>query len=368
MNASLALIDEINGAFANSTAGRRAEMVRRIADLFVFGSPDFSSDQINLFDDVFTRLVADIETSARAALAERLAENPFAPPGISRALAFDDAIDVAAPVLEFSSRLDGRTLAENARSKSQDHLLAISRRRTLDAIVTDVLVERGSRPVVLSTVRNPGAWLSDFGFMTLVERAQGDDELASCVGARRELPRHYLLKLLTKASEAVRAKLEMADPLSSDAIRNAVAEAAHAVQATPTRISRDYAAARAYVEALRTAGPLGESDVEAFAKAGKFEETAVALALLCHLPVEQIELAMVGDRPETVIILAKAIGLSWPAVKALLAMRSGGRGLSGQELEQCLGTFSRLKPATARQVMEFQRKRAAGGLQHAMVK
>ena len=36
------------------------------------------------------------------------------------------------------------------------------------------------------------------------------------------------------------------------------------------------------------------------------------------------------------------------------------QGVSPHQLEQCLGTFSRLKPLTARQVVDFQRKRAVG--------
>ncbi len=359
MTAALALIRELEGAVAGASPERRGEIARRIADLFEFGAADFSAEQVELFDDVFARLVAGIEASARAALAERLGGNPFAPPRISRILAFDDAIEVAGPMLERSDRLDSGTLAMNARGKSQAHLLVISRRRSLDAIVTDVLVRRGNRPVLLSTTRNPGARLSDFGFMTLVERAQGDDELALSVGERRELPRHYLLKLLARASATVRAKLELADPLSFDAIRNAVAEAAGAIRASAAKASYDYTAARAEVEALHATGQLGEAELQGFATAGRFEPAAIALAMLCQLPVEQIEVSMAGNRPETMIILAKAIGMSWPTVKALLTMPGGGRGPSASALEQCLGTYSRLKPATARQVLEFQRRRAA---------
>lgn len=363
MTASLALIRDLDGTFAGATAERRAEIARRIADLFEFGAADYSAEQIDLFDDVFARLAAGIEASARAGLAERLAGNPFAPPRVSQILAFDDAIEVAAPLLEQSDRIESALLASHARNKGQDHLLVMSRRRSLDAIVTDVLVQRGDRPVLLSTTRNPGARLSDFGFMTLVERAQGDDELALSVGGRRELPRHYLLKLLAKASAAVRAKLELADPLSSDAIRNAVAGATCAMQASTARESYDYTAARAEVEALRAAGRLSEVEVQTFAAAGRFEPAALALATLCQLPVEQIEVTMAGNRPETMIILAKAIGMSWPTVKALLTMSGGGPGLAGTGLEQCLATYSRLKPATARQVLEFQRRRAAGNLE-----
>jgi uncharacterized protein (DUF2336 family) len=311
-----------------------------------------------LFDRIFTQLVVTIEVSARTALAQRLMNVAFAPSAICRVLAFDDTISIAQPILENSERLDNATLAENACSKSQQHLLAISRRRHLDEVVTDVLVERGEKPVILSAARNLGARFSDAGFTTLVRRSEGDDELSGCIGLRRDIPRHHLLKLLAKASLTVRRKLEAADPLSSEAIRNAVAEATSAIQARTTVASRDYAAAQRQVESLRASGQLGERELEAFAKAGKFEETTVALAMLCDLPIKEVEPAMIQDRRETVLILARAIGISWPTVKEILKMRVEGRRIPTQELEQCLGTFSRLKPATARQVIEFQRKRA----------
>src|SRR5664279_3628400 len=152
-----ALIEELDDAVVRGSPERRAEILRRVTDVFVVGSPAYSANQIELFDDVFVRIVASIEVSARAALANRLAKAPRAPATISRMLASANEIDVAGPVLEQSQRLDNDILVATARSKSQQHLLAISRRSSLDEAVTDVLVERGDKPVVLSTVKNPAA-------------------------------------------------------------------------------------------------------------------------------------------------------------------------------------------------------------------
>ena len=105
---------------------------------------DYSDEQVGLFDDVFQFLIDHIETSAKMLLANRLAPIDTAPPLTIRALAFDDVIEVAGPVLSQSMRLDDKTLIENARSKSQAHLMAISTRRTLSGAVTDVLVQRGN--------------------------------------------------------------------------------------------------------------------------------------------------------------------------------------------------------------------------------
>jgi uncharacterized protein (DUF2336 family) len=354
------LNEELNSAVMHGTAERRAEILHRITDVFVAGSANYSDNQIELFDDVFVRLAETIELSARAVLANRLAKISRAPSMISRSLASDDAIDVAGPMLEQSQRLDNNTLVAAARTKSQQHLLAISRRNSLSETITDVLVERGDKPVVLSTANNPTARFSDTGYMTLVQRSEGDDELTTCVGLRRDIPRHHLLRLLVRASHAVRVKLEAANPAMSNTIEEAVAEAASIILDQSDAGARGYDAARAHVESLRAAGELDENDVAVFAKANQIEETMVSLAVLCDLPIQSVERAMNQDRPETVLIMVKAAGMSWPTAKAILRMRAGARGISPGEIEQCQEIFSNLKPATARQVIELHSKRSKG--------
>jgi uncharacterized protein (DUF2336 family) len=352
-----AFLNELEEALAHGPADRRAKTLRRVTDLFMFGSSHFSDDHIAVFDGVFNHLIADIESSARAALADRLAVVANAPPGVIRTLAFDDAINVAGPVLASSGQLDNATLVENARTKSQDHLLAISRRSTLVETVTDVLVERGNREVALSTVRNAGAKFSETGYVRLVKRSAGDDELAQSVGSRPEIPRQHFLKLLTTASKAVRLALEAAHPQNANDVQSVVAEIATAIQTKAATASRDYASARSLVESMWIAGRLSESDVEAFARARKFEETAVALAIMCGLPIDMVERAMVLDREETILIVAKAIGLSWSTAKTVLFLCAGKGGVSADTLEKCRTVYNNLKRETALQVIKFQQKR-----------
>jgi uncharacterized protein (DUF2336 family) len=364
MSAQENLISELEEAISHGSDERRAKTLRRVTDLFVFGSGHFSQDHIALFDGVFTHLIAHIEQSARAALASQLAPISNAPPQAIRTLAFDDAIEVAGPVLAQSPQLDNAALVENARTKSQQHLLAISKRRSLAETVTDVLVERGDRQVVLSTAENSSAKLSEAGYIRLVKRAEGDDQLAQSVGSRAEIPRHHFLRLLAKASQAVRTKLEATQQHSAGEVQRVVAEVATEIQKAVPR-SRSYAAASALVSAMKAEGRLRESDIEAFARDGRFEETTAALAALSELPTEVVERAIVHDRVESVLIIAKAIGFGWSTVKAILTLRAADKGgLSKHEFENCLTLFTRLKPETARQVLKFQfqnTRRPAGG-------
>ncbi|MHC2282310.1 uncharacterized protein (DUF2336 family) [Bradyrhizobium diazoefficiens] len=147
MNLTNGLIDQLEIALASPELSKRAELLRQVADLFVLGSGKFSDVQIDLFDEVMSTLLKNIECTARATFGSRLSRLPDAPLRTIRLLAFDDAPEVAAPVLEHSPRLDEVTLAENARTKSQDHLLAIAGRSQLTEPVTDVLVERGNSDV-----------------------------------------------------------------------------------------------------------------------------------------------------------------------------------------------------------------------------
>ena len=146
MTAQNSLIRELEDALSQGSAERREKTLRRVTDLFVFGSSHFSGDHIAVFDGVFSHLVADIEQSARAALADRLAAIPNAPPKVIRKLAFDDAIEVAGPVLAQSDQLDNVSLVENAKTKSQQHLLAI----------TQAQVARRNRHRRAGRARRPG--------------------------------------------------------------------------------------------------------------------------------------------------------------------------------------------------------------------
>jgi uncharacterized protein (DUF2336 family) len=357
MTADLALIQEVANAVANGAVSQRSEMVRRVTDLFIVGLAQYSDEEVTLFDDVFTRLAVQIEISARALLAVRLAPIPKAPPNIIRALAFDDEIDVAGPVLAQSERLDDPTLVENARKKGQEHLFAISRRRSLSEPVTDELVERGDQLVVLSTAANRGAKFSNAGFEILVRRSDGDDSLASCVGSRPEIPPQLFLKLLAKASQAVRAKLEAEHPDARHEVHQAVSEVTSRIQAESFAEPLDYGAAQISVEMLHRSGKSDDSKLRVLANAGHFAEITEALALMCELPRPFVERAMNQERSDTLLVLAKAAELSWSTVRTILSLRARKRGVSAREIAQCLASFERLKPAAAKEIVQFYRRR-----------
>jgi uncharacterized protein (DUF2336 family) len=347
------LIDELEDAIATGSPEKRLNSLWRVLDLFMDGANRYSDEQVALFDDVILKLAAEIEAKARAKLARRLAPVANAPVKVIRSLAFDDDSAVACPVLSQSPRLDEDDLIANASTKSQQHLEAIAQRTSLSAAVTDVLVDRGDHHVVHSVAKNAGARFSDAGYGKLVARARADETLAIRVGLRRDVPRHHFLKLLETASATVCAKLEAANPQCADAVHDAIAEIAAKLRSELRNASPDHVTARAQVERLHQLGRLGEADVYDFARERKFEQTTIALALLCGVPVDVVERALLDDNADMVLILMRAAQCSWTTAKAILLMQAADRGIAAQDLDRAMRSFQRLGSNTAQKVLEF---------------
>jgi uncharacterized protein (DUF2336 family) len=357
MGRTLPLIDELEATLSAGNDARRVEILSRLTDLFVGAAESYSVEQVGVFDDVMARLVGAIEAKARAVLAQRLAPIANAPSGVIHLLAFDDDIAVAEPVLQLSQRLDDAALVANANIKSQRHLFAISRRQQLSEAVTDILVHRGDRDVVHSVAQNAGARFSDAGFQTLVVSAADDDDLATFVGKRGDIPRRHLLMLLAKASAAVRARLTAENPQAAALIDEVVADVASEMRYGTRQASADFAAAQAAVEQLHRLRRIGEAEVLQYARERKFEETAIALSILCDTPIDVVERALLDPGAEIVLILAKVAQFSVSTTKTLLLLRAADRGMSAKDLDQALASFNRLQPDTARRVLSFFRSR-----------
>jgi hypothetical protein len=208
----VSIIAELEEAVRSGSSAKRISTLRQVTDLFLHDAQRLSEDQVKVFDDVLCHLVARVETRVKSELSARLASVENAPSGVIERLASDDQIEVAGTVLAGSSRLTTSTLVEIAKTKGQDHLLAISGRADLPEAVTDVIVDRGERRVIRNLAGNASARFSDTGYQGMVAHAESDDELTELLGVRIDLPIKFLRDLLQRATEAVRARLASIAP------------------------------------------------------------------------------------------------------------------------------------------------------------
>jgi uncharacterized protein (DUF2336 family) len=302
---NLSLAEELEAVVASGTAARRSDILSRVTDLFVYDAARYSPDQVRLFGDVMERLARGMGAEARARLAERLAAIGNAPVNVVQMLAIDDDANVAGPVLVQSERLSERDLLLIAGSKGQSHLLPLAHRERLSQRVTDMLIARGDHTVLGILVRNRGARFSAAGWRRLHERTRTDVALTAELARRSE---------------------ETADEHSHN----------------------------------------GEAEIYRHARDGKLEKTAAALADLSAIPSDAVERALLNQRADVVLVIAKAVGLSSITTEALVRLRAADRGMSAEDVAQALAKFNRLPRDSARRVLNFFRIRLEKGSAPAM--
>lgn len=361
MSQANSFLRELDEAVSRGTPESRTRALWHTTDLMITGR--FSDDEIWTFGEVIGRLADEIEVAARAQLARRLARFDQAPVNIIHKLAFDDAIEVAGPILRESDRLEAYALVANICTKGQPHMLAISQRKTIEERVTDELVTRGNQEVVNSVATNNGARFSDFGFLHMIKRAEGDSILAEQLGLRKDIPRHVFQQLIAKASDDVRKRLEQERPDMVHQIQSSVADVAGELQSKFGPGSRSYFVAKRVVATQHRLGNLNEASISGYARAHKIDEVTIGLSLLSSLPGDVIERTLLNNRNrETLLILAKALGFSWDTTMSLLFLGAKDHRITAKDLRDLESEFGRLNAKTSRSVLEFYQSRKNGGI------
>jgi uncharacterized protein (DUF2336 family) len=348
-------LEELDEAISRGTHATRQQALWHATDLLIAGQ--YSDDQIWVFGEVIARLAREIEHSSRVKLAKRLAFVDQSPTRIIHELAFDDSIEIAGPILRQSERLTTNALVENARAKSQQHLLAISNRKSVPSDVTDILVVRGDSEVVNAVTKNSGAEFSDPGFLHLVRRSENDSILAENLGSRADIPRHIFQQLIAKASDEVKQKLQKERPDLQRQIQATVTDVTGKLHLKFGPASKDYFAAKRAVGKIHQYGDLNETRLVEYAGSRKADEVVVGLSLLCGLPVNVIERVLFDQAGDLLLVLTRALGFSWRTTMSFLFLAAPEHRISSQNLETRKREFEGLSLKSSQSVLEFYQSR-----------
>jgi uncharacterized protein (DUF2336 family) len=352
---AMTFLQELEVAVSRGSAESRQRALWYATDLLIAGR--YADDEIWMFGEVIGLLERDIAVAARAQLAKRLARSDNAPTSIINKLAFDDSIDVAGPVLRQSERLNTQALVANAKSKSQLHLLAISKRKSICENVTDVLVARGNKEVARSVATNDGARFSDFGILHMIKRSESDSILVEQLGRRKDIPRHLFQQLIAKAADNVRKRLEGQRTYEASLVQTMVTDVTGALHSKFGPASQSYFDAKRAVARRKRIGELNESKIFEYAQSHKFEEVTAGLSLLCSLPVDVVERALIDKSREALLILARALGFSWETTMSLLFLGAADHCIVSQDLDDMKREFADLNVETSRSVLKTYQSR-----------
>jgi uncharacterized protein (DUF2336 family) len=329
---------------------RQAEILDQITGFFLDGAKDFGEQHVRLFDEIFNRLVGQIEAAARSKLSVSLASVSHAPPQIVRRLADDDDINVARPVLQNSELLDELDLIDLANGKSQEHLLAIAGRGRVTAAVTDILVRRGDHEVLRSVAANSGAAISPASFNSLVSKAGKDILLAEAVGQRGDIPEPLFRVLLLEATTIVRKRLlAAANPehrlkigwtlttIATELKRKAARNRASTKRVTPVvaNYTRD------------------QSAIIKLADEGRYKAAIAALAARCEIPLAVVDRIATNKHKDPALILCKSAGVGWSTARAVILSRAQPQGIPDLTLDNKRRAFERMSTEAARDVIRI---------------
>jgi uncharacterized protein (DUF2336 family) len=358
MSAQKTIVEEFQEAIGRDSRDGCAAKLGKITDLFFANIHNANDEQVGIFDHLMLQLVERIETRARAELGNRLAPVQHPPLRVIGRLARDDEVIVAAPVLRRSEQLNTGDLVEIAEQKSQGHLLAISGRKQIQEEVTDVLLRRGDVDVVRNVSGNEGARFSQNGLDLLAEHAGADGLVAKRLVSRSDIPLQTFCAMLSRATEEVRQRLlaEAPPQLRAD-IEQVVTTIAGEIaeEGVP---SHDFAAALRRVLIECPGGVIAEADVLRYAQARKFEETVAALSIVCTVPTEVFTRLIEERELEPLLILCRAVGFEWPTVRAVLQVDEASRRNVADKLTVLCEQYTRMKPASAKQILAYWRSRA----------
>lgn len=344
------------------TSTRRNELMKGVASLFAFASERCSLEQIEIYDEVLGRLSDMVETEVRAFAAEKLAPLRRAPEGVIRRLANDDAVEVASPVLAKSPVLTERDLMAVAESKGNGHLTAIAKRSNLSEQVTDVVVRRGDEQVKRTVAGNPGARLGDGSLEVLVRQAMTDVETAEALGAHPDTPDSVIGRLVDHAEQEVRRVL------SGRGMKQAEMGLTEAARRAGERMSNAYWLGQydfetAWEKLMQQGGSrvASESLLCQYAIEDRFADVVAVFAVLADLDLEEAKHWLVRTDTEPFVVIAKALGLRFVTVQALLKTGPWKHRLTTEQRREGLNQFNHLDLRVARsRIAVWRQTRLAG--------
>lgn len=319
--------EDIHRTISQQDPTTQAGVIMALASRFYEGSGPLRGMEASVYDEVVELLAKSQPAAVRARLARRLAPVAAGPARTLRAFCHDPDPEVAAPVLRRSPLVAEDDLVAVARLRGEPHLIAIAERHGVGERVTDILVARGTWPVLRAVSANPCAQVARSSLARLAAAAAGDGAITLSLLKRKDVPPDLSQKVVTAFRDLAGAgRLDQKGEHSSVSLQSVRAAGEAAPTRTPLPDRPEIAAAEGRVVALCRHGSLSESDVAWCLGQGRFVDAAVAIALLAGEPPEVVlrafEAAEDGSQAVPVMRLA---GLSWPVAEKMLGARAVAR-------------------------------------------
>jgi uncharacterized protein (DUF2336 family) len=338
---------------------KRRQLLVQITDMFLSDASVQTGANCAAFDDIMGTVVADLSAELRLDLAQHLAISPLPLGRTSRQLAMDE-IEIARPVIELSNSLSQNDLIAVAKAKSQDHMMAITKRSDIGEEVAGALVARGEDKVVVALLSNRQAKIDRASFETIVERARTSPVLQDPCVHREGAPIDLLNDLYAHVGTELRQKiLQQYDNLSPEEFDAALDRSRQRAIQKHGAGKEEFERAKGWLDTLEAAGELKPALLVRLMREGDASKTLFLLALARLTDVEHrfIDHLMETRDIDALALLCRAADFD-RALFLTLSLRIASADQTIQKLEEFGDLYARVDRTTAQRAVRFWKVRA----------
>jgi Uncharacterised protein conserved in bacteria (DUF2336) len=319
--------DEAKRAFStfrvlngSSTDVERDMLFRNMAQLYAYVSNRVDDEQVAQYDEVLCQLASLVEIEARTYVAKLLAPLDRAPGNVVVKLA-NDAFEVAAPLLEFSSVLSDDDLIDIVTNQSEAHRVAIAGRPTVPERVGDAIVEHGDSTSVVRLMRNANAELGSAALQKLVERAGDDVAIANDIRGRSDLDWTALSQQIDSAGGKVLGTIAPANvPVNTDLMGKVNAVVLNRMRNRAGFSADEWKVAYNQVKALSDRKQLDERALVRFIRFGYGHHAAAALSVMLRVAPEVFVKWLAMQDYQAMTVALRAMGINADLFEQMLGI------------------------------------------------
>ena len=332
---------------------RRAELLRKLVDLYVANSARFNASARGELDAILSALVESAAAEERRAAAERLAPLADAPPALMRRLA-QDKIEIAAPVLLHSRALDRASLHAIAGNGDESQRMLIARRADCSGRLAAMLAERGGEDTLIALAQNQRAELDGAAMDVMTARAREWSRLHEPMISRLDLPPLTLTRLYFLVAPALKKEIMLRADIIEAALATGAASANRKSVLVETGDRMD--GARTFVRKTLRAGSQQETLLCDLIRSGPSAAFLVAFAHYAGVEIDAARIMLSDRRREALAVACRANGAPRPLFAKLL-FGVGKTGKDEAQAARMLDLYLKIPRESADRLMRFWRVR-----------
>lgn len=336
---------------------KRRELLRQITDVFLAHPTQRSEKEALLFDEIVGAVASDLETQVRIELSRKVANSTAPLRHTARRLAMDE-IEVARPVLERSRALTETDILEVIDKKSQDHMLAVTKRPDIGEKVSSALVHKGADRVVASLLQNATAKIDRETYERVAERIEINPVLHAPFVRNANVPLDMLNTVYLRVEGDLRREIMRKFHGVSPAELEAALEASRThLSSAYGALPSDYALAQDHVAKLAKAGALKPALLVQLLREERRTAFLIAFAQLVDVDFELGQRLVEAKDLDALAMLCRGAGFDRGLfVTICIMVANAGGGLS--KTEEFGQIYEQVPVAAAQRALRFWKVRA----------